>query len=122
MFPVIVSLDQMIAWKYVNWLLVFDICFMFDRFLDLFVGYYNPNGFLEHRLSHVLYQNISSKFFLEIFMSFAPLLVYKYYRHSVIYVCFKVLRYGRLFEMDSQIAEILEYYGQAKTVFEIKQM
>ena len=55
-------------------------------------------------------------------MSFAPLLVYKYYRHSVIYVCFKVLRYGRLFEMDSQIAEILEYYGQAKTVFEIKQM
>ena len=101
MCPIIVSLDQKIEWKYVTWLLFFDIIFMFDRLLDLFVGYYNPNGFLEHRLSHVLYQNISSKFFLEIFMSLAPLFVYEYHQTAIVYVCFKVLRYPRLFEMDS---------------------
>ena len=95
---------------------------MFDRLLDLFVGYYNPNGFLEHRLSHVLYQNISPKFFLEIFMSLAPLFVYDVDPGAVVYVCCKLPRYSRLFEMDSHIAEILEFYGQSRTVFEIKQM
>ncbi len=36
-------------------LLIFDIIFAFDRLFDLFVGYHNPNGQLEHRLMHVLY-------------------------------------------------------------------
>jgi len=99
--PVIVSYDRVIEWKYVELLLCFDLIFMFDRVLDLFVGYYNPNGFLEHRLSHVLYQNISPKFFLEIFMSLAPLFVYEYDSGAVVYVCFKLFRYSRLFEMDS---------------------
>ena len=35
---------------------------------------------------------------------------------------FKIPRYGRLFEIDSQIEEIIEYYGQQKTVFEIKRI
>ena len=31
-------------------------------------------------------------------------------------------RYTRLFEIDNQINEILEFYGQSKTVFDIKRM
>ena len=81
--------------------MIFDTIFMLDRVFDLFVGYYNPNGFLEHRLSHVLYQNISSKFFLEIIISTVPLIVYAFDQNSLYYAFFKILRYARLFEMDS---------------------
>ena len=31
-------------------------------------------------------------------------------------------RYTRLFEMDGQISEIIEFYKDKKTVFEIKRM
>ena len=99
--PIIVSLHKKIEWDYVEILLCFDFIFMFDRLIDLFVGFYNPNGFLEHRLSHVLYQNISYIFFLEMLMSVAPLFIWSWLPSSVIYICFKVFRYSRLFEMDS---------------------
>ena len=35
---------------------------------------------------------------------------------------FKLPRYGRLFEIDNSINEILDYYGATKTVFEIKNL
>ena len=35
---------------------------------------------------------------------------------------FKLPRYGRLFEIDNSINEILDFYGQTKTVFEIKNL
>jgi hypothetical protein len=40
--------------------------------------------------------------------------------HSLDYAMFKIPRYLRLFEIDGQIDDILEYYGEQKTVFEIK--
>ena len=40
----------------------------------------------------------------------------------MVYMIFKLPRYGRLFEIDNSINEILEYYGQSKTVFEIKNL
>jgi hypothetical protein len=46
---------------------------MLDRFLDLFVGYYNPNGKLEHKLYAVVMTNMSFKFWLEIFIGFGPI-------------------------------------------------
>lgn len=82
-------------------MLVFDIIFMIDRILDLFVGYYQPNGLMEHRLYAVILNNISLKFFLEIFISFAPIVLKNYYdSKSVFYALFKVVRYVRLFEID----------------------
>ena len=65
-------------------------------------------------------QNISFKFFLEIIISFGPLFFGVEELHSLYYAIFKIPRYLRLFEMDGQIDEILEYYGDQKTVFEIK--
>ena len=93
-------------------LLVFDFIFMIDRVIDLFVGYYTPNGFLEHRIGATILQNLSTKFFLEIIMSFGPLFIFDLDNmNSLYYALFKIPRYSRLFEIDGQIAEILEYYG-----------
>jgi hypothetical protein len=38
------------------------------------------------------------------------------------YGMFKLVRYLRLFEMDGQIQDILDFYSNTRTVFEIKQM
>lgn len=85
---------------------------MIDRCGDLLVGYYNPNGIQEHRLFAVIKNNLSLKFILEIFISFAPIAMKSQYdSKSKVYALYKILRYLRLFEMDGQIAEILEYYG-----------
>ena len=99
-----------------------DICLFVDRFADLFVGYYNPNGLQEHRLSHVLWANISFKFFMEIILVAAPLILYQFNKNSLFYLLIKLPRYSRIFEIATQISEILEYYGQHKTVFDIKKM
>jgi hypothetical protein len=75
--------------------------FMCDRLADLFVGYYNPNGLIEHKLYKVILANISLKFFLEIFISFGPIALSSFYNSkSSIYAIMKVVRYLRLFEMD----------------------
>lgn len=110
--PILIVESQTVSLKNMKLMLVFDIIFMIDRILDLFVGYYQPNGLMEHRLYAVVLNNISLKFFLEIFISFAPIVLNKYYNSkSVFYALFKVVRYVRLFEIDGQVAEILEYYG-----------
>ena len=85
---------------------------MIDRIMDLFVGYYKPNGEEEHRLSHVIYANLSSKFFLEIFVIVAPIILYNINDNSLIYLLIKMPRYIRLFEIQGQINEILEYYTE----------
>lgn len=38
------------------------------------------------------------------------------------YALFKIARYGRLFEMDAQISNIIEQQAPTRTVFELKQM
>jgi hypothetical protein len=82
-------------------LLIFDVIFMIDRFLDLFEGYYNPNGFLEHRVIEVIKTNINFKFFLEIFVSLAPIFLRNVLGNSsYIYIGFKLVRYLRKFELD----------------------
>ena len=98
---------------------MFDVTFMIDRIMDLLVGYYRPNGAEEHRLSHVIYSNLSSKFFIEIIVIVCPIIMYKYNSNSLLYLMFKAPRYIRLFEISGQINEILEYYAESKTVFEI---
>jgi hypothetical protein len=83
-------------------LLVFDVIFMLDRFLDLFVGYYNPNGKLEHRLLAVVSTNLSFKLVLEMFVGFGPIVFSNFIElKSYWYSVFKIPRYGRLFEMDA---------------------
>ena len=42
--PLQVSMSDKLTLVNLNLLLVFDMTFMLDRIMDLFVGYYNPNG------------------------------------------------------------------------------
>lgn len=95
---------------------------MIDRILDLLVGYANPDGTMEHRLYMVIWNNLTSKVFIESMISFGPMYLLHYYkiRNTMYYSFFKLPRYGRIVEMQNQIGEILEFYGSSKTVFEIK--
>ena len=94
---------------------------MIDRILDLLVGYANPDGTMEHRLYMVIWNNLTSKVFIEMVISFGPMyLLYNDIRNTMYYSFFKLPRYGRIVEMQNQIGEILGFYGSSKTVFEIK--
>jgi hypothetical protein len=74
-FPAICVQNVVMAEENIKLLLLFDVLFMIDRFLDLFQGYYNPNGFLEHRVLEVVRTNINYRFFLEIFITIAPIVL-----------------------------------------------
>ena len=63
---------------------------------------------------------------MEIIYIGGPYAVFHYFnsgtRSAMIYCIFKIFRYFRLFEIDGQIEEILEYQANSKTVFEIKKI
>ena len=90
--PLIICEHTEIDKTRVQILLIFDSAFMVDRILDLFVGYYNPNGLYEHRLQHVIYQNLSSKFYMEILIIVCPVLLYQSEQNSLYYLLFKLPR------------------------------
>lgn len=74
---------------------------MIDRLLDLFAGFNTSKG-PEKRLSTVIMNNLSAKFFIELMISFGPLFFGDVASmNTLYYVIFKIPRYGRLFEMDS---------------------
>lgn len=99
--PIMVSREVRLSQKSLNVLILFEIIFMFDRFMDLFVGYFNPNGIMEHRLYAVIFANISPKLFLEFLIGFGPILVADMTASkSYWYALYKIPRYSRLFEMD----------------------
>lgn len=122
--PLLISSDSTINHEHFRLMFYFDVIFMIDRFLDLFVSFYKPNGLMEHRLHAVVLNNLSFKLFLEIFISLAPLFIYTSRGEIKCYWfgLFKVARYARLFEMDEHIQRYIEGHTENKTVFEMKQM
>jgi hypothetical protein len=54
LMPYHVSVYQDMKYEQIEFLLLFDIIFIIDRFIDLLVGFYRPNGDLEERLIPVL--------------------------------------------------------------------
>ena len=73
--PLLISMNVNLVDSHIMILLSFDIIFMTDRVADLFVGFYLPNGLQEHRLTHVMWENISTKFFIEVFIIGTPLIL-----------------------------------------------
>lgn len=65
---------------------------------------------------------MSSKLFMEFIISFGPLIWDQLYQNTMIYALFKVPRYVRLFEIDNQIEEILDYMSSSRNVSEIDQI
>ena len=100
--PLFLSQGYLLSDEKFKQLLLFDIIFIIDRFLDLFGGFYQPNGVQEHRLYAVIINNLSYQIFLEIFISIAPYIFQE--KHSIVsfvYALYKIPRYSRLFEMDA---------------------
>lgn len=73
LLPIFVSSEVKMIRYHQNVLLVFDVIFVIDRVLDLFVGFYRPDGQLETRLLPVIQQNFSGKFVMELVVSFGPI-------------------------------------------------
>lgn len=108
--PLFICFDKVISKSDIGNLLIFDILFMIDRCADLFVGSFTLDGMEETSLWNVIQKNYENKFLLEILISFGPLLLDTSNMNSIIYALFKFPRYFRLFEIDSQIGDIMEYY------------
>lgn len=53
-FPLYVSFDKNLTEENFFSLVMFDLVFIFDRLLDLFVGYYKEDGQLESSLARVI--------------------------------------------------------------------
>ena len=115
--PMRVSFSTIIKDEDVQTLLFFDILFIFDRMADLFVSYINENGIPEPILTRVIQNNLSSVFYIELWVTFFPFMLDLKTINSIIYFIIKLPRYTRIFEMELQINEILNYIGDSMTVF-----
>jgi hypothetical protein len=101
-------------------LFVFDIVFIMDRCMDLFVGYYQEDGQLETSLARVIKTNMSMKVYFEMFMTFGPFVIATSNIDAILFVLFKMPRWLRLFELEQRIDEFVEYYRENKTLSEMK--
>lgn len=122
LLPYTVSYSKILKKEDVNSLFFFDIIFIIDRIVDLFKRQSNDSVEAKPTLLAVITNNISYVFFLEWIMSFGPIIynqnmdssqVHKDYHpmSPITYFLFKLPRYIRIFEMQTQIADILEYYS-----------
>jgi len=75
---------------------------------------------MENKLYVVILNNLSSKIFTELFISLAPLLLHEI--KGYLYALLKIVRYGRMFEMDTCIAHYMVKKAMTNTVFEVKQL
>ena len=107
--PIFISYDTNFSTEQFKILLFFDILFIQDRIADLFAGFYRPDGQMENKLTNVIEHNITSKLFLEFVISFGPMVWDPKEINTMVYSLFKLPRYVRLFEIDKQIEEILDY-------------
>jgi hypothetical protein len=71
---------------------------MIDRILDLFIGFYNPDGSLENRLYVVVFNNLNTNLVMEGLMVGLPIFLHKMDIRAYQYALYKLPRYGRMFE------------------------
>ena len=85
-------------------LFVFDVVFVIDRTVDLFIGFNRPDGQPETQIINIIKENLTINFFLEIIMSFGPLMILNYDTdglfNSLEYLYFKIFRLKTLYEID----------------------
>ena len=122
LLPMIVSYGRILKKENLAILLFFDIIFMANQFINLFVGFLNKQGEYEPRLVSVIMNNWSSDFYFEIIYTFGPLMFNLDELNSAIYFLFKFPRYNRLFEIDNVVGVYLDFYGKSWTVFEITEI
>lgn len=110
MLPQMVSYGVALRPTDVSFLIFFDFIFIFDRILNLFVGYINKDGKAEPRICMVLYHNLSSSLIIEILVTVIPIYIGMYEINSLYFFIFKIFRYVRMMEMEIQINEIIKNF------------
>jgi len=102
--PIIIAENSLMARPQFFSLMIYDIVFMMDRILDLFVGFINKEGQFENKLRNVITKNFSSTFYLEAFYAFSPLFLFNINQmQSMVYFLIKIPRFNRLFDMDQAV-------------------
>ena len=123
--PVITSSHKILSDSYYNDLGIFDVIFLADRIGDLFVSFINTNNVPEPKLHKVIFKNMGSPLYIELFITFSPWVIFKDKKgkiNAMEYCLIKILRFIRISEMEYQINEILNYIGDSITVFELKEI
>jgi hypothetical protein len=109
LLPYICCLDINISNDDIDLLMTFDYIFVIDRVMDLLVGYINEMNKLEPSITKVIFKNLSLAFFIELFITFIPVFFVGSEMNSLIFFIVKSPRFLRLFEMEQQITEIMDY-------------
>ena len=120
LLPLNVSYSRKLNNQNLKYLLLFDIIFVINRFLDLFIGFIDKHGKYEKNVLNVIYKNFGSGFYMELIYAFGPLCAELEELDSSIYFIFKIPRFKMLFEISHTINKTLEYYCKHWTVFELK--
>lgn len=122
MLPLIVSNGKTLRTKDSSFLIFFDFIFIFDRLCNLCVGYINKEGKAEPRIWIVVYQNLNFSLLIEILVTVIPIYIGLQEIYSLYFFIFKIFRYVRMMEMETQINEIIDYFAESMTVFELKKL
>jgi hypothetical protein len=122
MLPQMVSYGVALRPTDVSFLIFFDVIFIVDRILNLFVGYINKDGKAEPRIWMVVYHNLSSALIIEILVTVIPIYIGMRQINSLYFFIFKIFRYVRMMEMEIQINEIIKNFEDQMTVFELKKL
>ena len=104
LIPLLTSRSVSLIYKDQVILFVFDVVFVIDRTVDLFIGFNRPDGQPETKIINIIKENLTINFFLEIIMSFGPLMILNYDAdglfNSLEYLYFKIFRLKTLYEID----------------------
>jgi hypothetical protein len=97
----------------IDLLMIFDYIFLTDRFTDILVGYINEENKLEPSITKVIFKNLSFAVFIELGITVIPLMFHDVFIsgewNALLFFAIKAPRFLRLFEMEDQIYEIMDY-------------
>ena len=75
LLPLFVCISHTLSWSNFSILSLFDFIFIFDSFLNLFVGFYDKDGRYEPKIVVVIVKNYSYGTILELIYYIAPIIL-----------------------------------------------
>ena len=78
----------------------FDIIFIVDGILNLFIGFYDKDGVYEPKLVVVIIKNYSNGLLFELIYYLLPIYIGIEDIDTLLFFCLKIPRYARLMDMN----------------------